>query len=116
DYDFNLQNNAYLTNNDVLTAGYEYERQRVTASDNIGTFLKDQEIINNGAFVQNKLQISRYIVTAGVRWDHYNSFGNTVNPRIGLAYKVTDDFKIRGSYGRAFRAPFAGELALPYYG
>jgi vitamin B12 transporter len=67
-------------------------------------------------FVQNKFEASHWIVSAGLRYDHFNTFGDTVNPRISAAYKIGLNQKIRASYGRGFRAPSAGDLAFPYYG
>lgn len=113
---FTTQNDAHLAEWNTLTAGYEYERQKINASDNTGPYIRNMVIGNNAVFVQDKVETDSWIATAGFRWDHYSTFGNTVNPRISLGYKPLADVKIRGSYGRAFRAPSAGELALPYYG
>jgi vitamin B12 transporter len=113
---FTAQNDAHLANWNTLTAGYEYERQKINASDNTGPYIQNMIIRDNALFVQDKVETVRWIASAGFRWDHYTTFGNTVNPRISLGYKPVADLKIRGSYGRAFRAPSAGELALPYYG
>jgi vitamin B12 transporter len=35
---------------------------------------------------------------------------------VGVAYRFTEETKARASYGRGFRAPSAGDLALPFYG
>lgn len=113
---FTAQNDAHLSDLDVLTAGYEYERQNINAEDNTGHYLNDTTIGNNALFAQDKVETTRWIVSAGFRWDHYTSFGNTVNPRISVGFKPINDLKLRGSYGRAFRAPTATDLYLPTYG
>ena len=49
-------------------------------------------------------------ITAGVRYDHYNDFGDTVNPRAGLVWRLPKRVHVKALYGRAFRAPTLTEL------
>jgi iron complex outermembrane receptor protein len=42
---------------------------------------------------------------AAVRYDKYSDFGDTINPKLGLTWKVDDDFTARSSWGTSFRAP-----------
>jgi vitamin B12 transporter len=112
---FSLQNDFQIGSMNTLTAGYEFENQAVDAADQNGSFL-DTTIRNHGIFIQDKLDTGRFILTAGFRYDHFNSFGDTVTPRVSAAFKATPGLKIRGSYGRGFRAPSAGDLAFPFYG
>jgi iron complex outermembrane receptor protein len=44
-------------------------------------------------------------VDGAVRFDHYSDFGDTVNPKLGLTWKILDDLQARGSWGTSFRAP-----------
>jgi iron complex outermembrane receptor protein len=44
-------------------------------------------------------------LTTGVRFDEFSDFGSTVNPRIGLSWRISDRFDTKLSYGKAFRAP-----------
>ena len=46
----------------------------------------------------------------GGRVDHYSDFGIETSPRLGIIYQPTDDSAIKLLYGRAYRAPTAGEL------
>jgi outer membrane receptor for ferrienterochelin and colicins len=52
----------------------------------------------------------RLLLNAGVRYDHFNSFGGTVNPRLGLIYSPAEKSTIKLLYGKAFRAPNDYEL------
>jgi iron complex outermembrane receptor protein len=45
------------------------------------------------------------IVNAAVRYDHYNDFGATTNPKVGVTWKPHRDLTFRGSWGTSFRAP-----------
>jgi iron complex outermembrane receptor protein len=44
-------------------------------------------------------------LNAGLRWDNYQSFGDSFNPRAALAYNPFGEFYLKLSYGRAFQAP-----------
>ncbi|MFZ2169111.1 MAG: TonB-dependent receptor, partial [Methylococcaceae bacterium] len=58
------------------------------------------------AFVQDEWQITKdWQLTAGVRYDNYSDFGNTVNPRAALVWNVNEQFTTKLLYGKAFRAP-----------
>ncbi len=46
-----------------------------------------------------------WTLTAGVRYDHYSDFGNTVNPRLALVWQTAYNLTSKLLYGRAFRAP-----------
>ena len=49
-------------------------------------------------------------ITAGVRYDHYDDFGDTVNPRAGVVWRLPKRVHVKALYGRAFRAPTLTEL------
>ncbi len=44
------------------------------------------------------------------RYDRYNDFGTTVNPKVSVAFRPLDSLLLRGSYGEGFRAPSMSEL------
>lgn len=49
-------------------------------------------------------------LNAGLRYDHYETFGGTINPRLGLIYRSGPDRAMKVLYGRAFRSPNIYEL------
>jgi iron complex outermembrane receptor protein len=49
-------------------------------------------------------------ITAGARFDHYSDFGNTMNPRAALVWRLPAGLYIKALYGEAFRAPSFFEL------
>jgi outer membrane receptor for ferrienterochelin and colicins len=51
-----------------------------------------------------------FLLNSGLRFDHFDSFGNTVNPRLGLIYNLHEKSAIKLLYGQAFRAPNDYEL------
>jgi iron complex outermembrane receptor protein len=63
------------------------------------------------AFVQHEFHITpSLLLNAGLRFDHYQTFGGTTNPRAALIYAIDRSTTLKGLYGRAFRAPTYYEL------
>lgn len=63
-----------------------------------------------GIYLQDEFRINeRWLLNAGVRYDHYNSFGGTTNPRLALIHQPSAHESLKFLYGRAFRAPNAYE-------
>jgi outer membrane receptor for ferrienterochelin and colicin len=54
--------------------------------------------------------LHRLIVNAGLRLDHYETFGSTVNPRVGLLWGTSTGTMVKLLHGTAFRAPTNFEL------
>jgi iron complex outermembrane receptor protein len=50
-------------------------------------------------------------LTAGIRYDHYSDFGNTINPRAALVWDINKQLTTKLLYGKAFRAPSFSEQA-----
>lgn len=66
---------------------------------------------NVGLYGQAEIAISKdVLVNAGVRWDHFGSFGSTTNPRLAAIYHPTESTTFKALYGTAFKAPNAYEL------
>ena len=62
-------------------------------------------------FLQDNWQISSELdFTAGVRYDRYSDFGETVNPRLALVWQPLPAFTSKLLFGSAFRAPTFDEL------
>jgi iron complex outermembrane receptor protein len=62
-------------------------------------------------FAQDEVELGAdWSASAGVRLDHYETFGETLNPRISVIWGAARPSTIKLLYGRAFRAPNAYEL------
>jgi outer membrane receptor for ferrienterochelin and colicins len=75
-------------------------------------YLFDQRSSNVSAvYVQDEFSIRKnLLLSAGVRFDHYSTFGGTVNPRAALIYSPAENTSVKVLYGQAFRAPDDFEL------
>lgn len=52
-------------------------------------------------------------LSLAVRHEEYSDFGNTTNPKIGMAYRPTEGVTLRASWGTSFRAPALSEVNDP---
>jgi len=55
-------------------------------------------------------------LTIGGRYDYYSDSGGQFSPRAGINYEFLQNYYTKFLYGRAFRAPYFGELYDPFYG
>jgi iron complex outermembrane receptor protein len=68
---------------------------------------------NVGVYADVEADITKsFLVDVAARFENYSDFGSTVNGKVGLRYKITDDLAVRGSVSTGFRAP---SLAQKYF-
>jgi iron complex outermembrane receptor protein len=53
--------------------------------------------------------IKQLEVDVSGRYDHYDTYGGSATPRIGLKFTPVDQIAIRGTWGKGFRAPSIAE-------
>jgi outer membrane receptor for ferrienterochelin and colicins len=99
-----------------LTLGSDFRYSFSLDQDNFNEspffrFLRSRETgIHWGIYAQDEVTLlSNLILNAGIRYDHYDSFGSTVNPRLALIYTPWKTTTFKALYGTAFRAPNAYE-------
>ncbi|HEY6807790.1 MAG TPA: TonB-dependent receptor, partial [Gemmatimonadales bacterium] len=62
-------------------------------------------------FAQDQWRLASAVqATVGLRYDHYDTFGGTLNPRLAVVYNLPRAGTLKLLYGRAFRAPNAYEM------
>ncbi|PCJ92989.1 MAG: TonB-dependent receptor [Porticoccaceae bacterium] len=86
----------------------------VDVTDTPFVFLTEGKRENSYVFLQDVWRFANdWELTAGVRYDHYSDFGDTVNPRLALVWSTTRNLTTKLIYGEAFRAPsFAQQRAI----
>jgi outer membrane cobalamin receptor len=123
--------NYSLATNQKLTAGIEFERQNVEKSNRTMTFDandiylldgKDTLINLHATFLPRKYDIRKnfgsylqYVLntkllgktnlTAGIRYDYNNYYGDRFSPRIAIVNQPNNQLTFKLLYGTAFRAP-----------
>jgi len=108
-----LQVGKQLFGNHHLVLGGEYRdnfRQDLKNSD-LAIYLDSrQDSSTQGLFIQDDVQVrDNLALSLGVRYDHFSTFGVTVNPRLALIYNPWEKSACKLLYGEAFRAPSAFE-------
>ncbi len=100
-----------------LIAGMEYRNSFTRDQDNFDvdpftSYLDDRrDSFNWGGYAQDEFRIcGNLILNAGVRYDYYDTFGSSTNPRAALIFLPTGSTALKLIYGEAFRPPNAYEL------
>ena len=91
-----------------LTAGLEYNRDRL--KDNMWGYDRhtDQTVNIYSAFLQNEWKNERWSILVGGRLDKHNMVDNIIfSPRANLRFIPTQNINLRLSYSSGFRAPQA---------
>lgn len=122
-----LQGNYRLNDRQTLIAGFSYtDEQQSGIIDQTGThpdnlqpsaliFGKNRQRDHWGLYLQDVWDPWPELrLTLGARYDEYNDFGGTFNPRIGFNWEFVKDYSLKFSYGTAYRAPAFGELDLTH--
>lgn len=67
----------------------------------------------SSAFVEVSLQpVKKVEVQLALRSDHYSDFGNTVNPKLAVAFRPSESVLLRGGYNTAFKAPTLPQMHM----
>jgi len=101
-------------NRQTIIVGGEYRENTKLDQGNhdiYGEYLDDsRDSTNWGVYVQDEITLREDLTLyAGVRYDDYDSFGSTTNPRLSLVYRMRPETTVKLLYGSAFRAPTAYE-------
>jgi iron complex outermembrane receptor protein len=98
-------------------AGFQIEsfsllNNKIETSFDDNTTLKTKKGLSAGSegmgamYVQEKYNLlPNLIFNGGIRWDYYEAFGHSFNPRISIVYNPFDRFYAKAVYGRAFQSP-----------
>lgn len=58
--------------------------------------------------------LERLSLTGAIRYEHYDDFGGTWDPQVGMLWSPLPGLTLRGSYGTSFRAPLLSETTGLY--
>ena len=95
----------------ILTYGGEVKNDMCNSTD-----LGECNGLNGALFVQDVWQpadMEDLKITAGIRYDYNQIFGNQLSPRIAFSYRLQDELNFHASVGKAFRSPTFNDLYWP---
>jgi len=121
DYQIDLQSVMRLFPGHVFTVGSEFLSNAITfgdlvnsASDSVMSSGVNDRISNAGAYIQDEITLwERLRIVPGIRMDYHTVFGIALSPKLGVSFTANEMVHLRGSAGRAFRAPNHTELFMP---
>ena len=58
--------------------------------------------------------MERLIVTGALRYEHYDRYGGSYDPKVGVLWSPLSGLELRASYGTSFRAPLLSESVGRY--
>ena len=106
-----------------MAAGAEFRREEISDTPSIdaqarpengylvdvfgfGSSLAAADRTQWGVFAEFYVPLTEQVeLNLAGRFDDYNDFGSTFNPKVGMTYRPTDDLVLRGAWSTAFRAP-----------
>ncbi|MCK6412960.1 MAG: TonB-dependent receptor [Azonexus sp.] len=98
----------------ILTVGGEHRTETLKNSGLIGG--KD-DAKHKALFIQDEIALGKNLMlTAGIRNDHHEIFGNEASPRAYLVWEASPELVIKGGYGHAFKAPTLKQISPSYVG
>ena len=108
---FEGQYQMFVAGRHRLSVGGEVRRNLSLEQGVPGAFGYNRSSWVLAAFLQAEAHLgARVTLYAGGRYDHYDTFGGTFNPRVALVAEPWTGTYLKGIYGRAFRAPSTYEL------
>ena len=102
----NLRKNIHLT----LGSEYLYNMHQTMFNydqNPYAVWLDESENESSWAlFIQSEIRMTENLIfNGGIRYDWYETFGDTFNPRLAMIWQPLDGTALKAIYGTAFRAP-----------
>lgn len=102
-----LGKNTLVTGVNLITESFRKKSDEVIP-------LNNYDYLTIGVFAQNDWNVTdKFMVEAGVRYDHHNINGSFFLPRIALFYRASDKLSVRLASGAGYKAPNILALSDP---
>lgn len=106
-----IQANYYWLNNSISTFGSGLIQEFVNAE----RFQGQRNQHGSFVFVQHQLIIvDKLNITGGARLDNHSSYNSYLSPKLSAKFDLNDNFSIRASVGKGFKAPDLRTLYLNF--
>ncbi len=95
-----------ITDVPSLNARARAENQYLVDVFGFGSSLSEADRTQYGAFAEFYVPVGDKVeVQLAGRYDNYDDFGDTFNPKVGITYRPIDSIALRASWSTSFRAP-----------
>lgn len=115
-----------LSDRHLLTTGGEYRTEkyrgtRIGSGDKVfdityGNLTKqgsEADIDYSALYVQDEWLVSdRLLVIPSLRYDDSNRFSGNTSPKLGMTYKMNDNYRLKFSAGKGFKAPTLDDMYM----
>jgi vitamin B12 transporter len=110
-------NEVMLSSAQHVIAGFDYVHEHGISIDTSG-FGAPYDVTreNAGVFGGWRVRDGAFDSEVSGRYDHYDAFGSAFSGSGAVGWKFSDNLRLSGSYGTAFRAPNLNELYSPGFG
>ena len=110
-----VESKISMIKNNYIVVGAEisnesYERYYPATSNTKYDF----ESSSNAYYIQDEIELGDIIFTLGARLDDHEKFGTEISPNLGLVYKLSENQRLKASYGEGFKAPSLQEGSSEY--
>jgi vitamin B12 transporter len=107
-----VQADFALGEGQLLTAGGDWQRDRVTSTTAFTIDSRD----NTAVFLEYQGRFGAHQIQASVRNDDNEQFGDHATGSLGWGMDLGRGFKLNASYGTGFKAPTFNDLYYPFGG
>ena len=109
-----LQGDFTVAAGQVLTAGFDWLRDRADVQDPWSPFVAARG--NRALFAQYQGKFAAHDLQASLRRDDNDQFGGKTTGGIAWSYGFADGWRVTASHATAFKAPSFNELYYPFFG
>ncbi|WP_100656511.1 TonB-dependent receptor domain-containing protein [Alteromonas flava] len=95
-----------ITDVPSLESRARFENEYLVDVFGFGSSLSEADRSQYGVFAEMFVPLTEQIeVSLAGRFDDYDDFGSTFNPKVGVTFRPAEELILRGSWSTAFRAP-----------
>lgn len=121
------KNTMQLSADHIFTFGGEYRSANYRGTrledngDHASTIIEhgiskpisEKEIDYQAAYIQDEWKVNdKLLIIPSLRYDDSDKFGDSISPKIGMTYKLDNNYRLKANYGKGFKAPSISELYM----
>ena len=110
-YRFDSSVSHVLGGRQLLQGGLEWTQDEYRGYNRVLGDNAGQGIDMADLWINDRISLhERFVLTLGGRFNHHSLYGSHFVPRASGLLRITENLRIRGTFGRGFRAPDLGQL------